>query len=403
MSEKRRDKKGRILRTGECQREDGRYQYDYVDVFGKFKCVYSWKLEPTDPLPKGKRQCLSLREKELDIRKALNDSLAPYGGSLTVLDLVNKYVYQKRGVRPSTMAGYKTVINILKNDCFGAKRIDTIKISDAKIWLIKLQREDGRSYSSIHSIRGVLRPAFQMAVDDDFIRKNPFEFQLMTVIVNDSVTRDAITREQMRQFLEFIKNDRYFCKYYNAVFILFNTGMRISEFVGLIVDDIDFENKQLRIERQLQRTSQMQYTILPPKTKSGKRIIPISQDVCDCFNKIILDRGFVLSEPVIDGYKGFLFFDRNGMPTVALHWEKYFKHMVEKHNKIYKKSLPHITPHVCRHTYCSHMASSGMNPKHLQYLMGHSDIGVTLNTYTHIELENVAKEMNRIEKPRPVK
>lgn len=403
MSEKRRDKKGRILRTGECQREDGRYQYDYVDVFGKFKCVYSWKLEPTDPLPKGKRQCLSLREKELDIRKALNDSLAPYGGSLTVLDLVNKYVYQKRGVRPSTMAGYKTVINILKNDCFGAKRIDTIKISDAKIWLIKLQREDGRSYSSIHSIRGVLRPAFQMAVDDDFIRKNPFEFQLMTVIVNDSVTRDAITREQMRQFLEFIKNDRYFCKYYNAVFILFNTGMRISEFVGLIVDDIDFENKQLRIERQLQRTSQMQYTILPPKTKSGKRIIPISQDVCDCFNKIILDRGFVPSEPAIDGYKGFLFFDRNGMPTVALHWEKYFKHMVEKHNKIYKKSLPHITPHVCRHTYCSHMASSGMNPKHLQYLMGHSNIGVTLNTYTHVELENVAKEMNRLEKPRPVK
>lgn len=83
------------------------------------------------------------------------------------------------------------------------------------------------------------------------------------------------------------------------------------------------------------------------------------------------------------------------MPMVALHWEKYFKRMREKYNKIYKEELPLITPHVCRHTYCSHMASSGMNPKHLQYLMGHSDIGVT---YTHVELDNVTKELNQLEK-----
>ena len=47
MSEKRRDKKGRILRNGECQRDNGLYQFDYVDIFGKAKCVYSWKLEET--------------------------------------------------------------------------------------------------------------------------------------------------------------------------------------------------------------------------------------------------------------------------------------------------------------------------------------------------------------------
>ena len=79
------------------------------------------------------------------------------------------------------------MINVLKNDNFGKKRIDTVRISDAKTWLIKLQKKDGRSYSSIHSIRGVLRPAFQLAVDDDLIRKNPFSFQLVDVVVNDSV------------------------------------------------------------------------------------------------------------------------------------------------------------------------------------------------------------------------
>ena len=60
--------------------------------------------------------------------------------------------------------------------------------------------------------------------------------------------------------------------------------------------------------------------------------------------------------------------------------------------------LPKITPHVCRHTYCSNMAKSGMNPKTLQYLMGHADIGVTLNTYTHVNFEDAKAEVARLNK-----
>ena len=82
------------------------------------------------------------------------------------------------------------MVNVIKKEVFGQKRIDKIKVSDAKEWLIKMQQIDGRGYSSIHTIRGVVRPAFQMAVDDDLLVKNPFEFQLNTVVVNDSVTRD---------------------------------------------------------------------------------------------------------------------------------------------------------------------------------------------------------------------
>ena len=59
--------------------------------------------------------------------------------------------------------------------------------------------------------------------------------------------------------------------------------------------------------------------------------------------------------------------------------------------------MPKITPHICRHTYCSNMAKAGMNPKTLQYLMGHSDIGVTMNTYTHLGLEDAKEEMIRME------
>lgn len=398
MSEKRRDSKGRILRNGECQRKDGLYQYDYVDVDGRQKCLYSWKLEITDPLPKGKRKCKSLREKEREVQRDIDDGVTPYGGQLTVSELAKKYTLQKTGVRATTKAGYKTVLNILKQDDFGTKRIDKVKLSDAKEWLIKLQNKDGKSYSSIHTIRGVLRPAFQMAVDDDLIRKNPFEFQLVSVIVNDSVTREAITHDQKRKFLDFVKNDKHFCKYYDGIYILFHTGMRISEFVGLTVKDIDFKSNTINIDHQLHRTSNMEYIIIPPKTDAGIRTIPMQSEVCECFKRIIKNRESLKVEPMVDGKMSFLYLDKNGMPMVALHWDKYFQHICQKYNKIYKVQMPKVTPHVCRHTYCSHCASSGMNPKHLQYLMGHSDIGVTLNTYTHVDFDNIKKEVASLEK-----
>lgn len=395
MSEKRRDNRNRILRNGESQRKDGRYAFKYIDATGKPQFVYSWKLEKTDKLPTGKRDDLSLREKEKLIQKDIDDQIVPRGGEMTVEELVRKYLMQKTGVRHNTEANYNFVLNIIKKEEFGKRRIDKVKQSDAKCWLIKLQ-QDGRGYSSIHSIRGVVRPAFQMAVDDDLIRKNPFEFQLATVVVNDSVTREAITRKQERAFLEFVASDKQFCKYYDGIYILFKTGLRISEFVGLTLADVDMKNRKININHQLQRKRNMEYIIEDTKTSSGTRVIPMTDDVYECFKRIIANRKKPKVEPMICGKSGFLYLDKNDMPMVALHWEKYFQHICEKYNSIYKVQMPKITPHVCRHTFCSNMAKSGMNPKTLQYIMGHSDIGVTLNTYTHIGFEDAQEELQRV-------
>lgn len=398
MSVKRRDSKNRILRNGESQRKDGRYAFKYIDANGQQQFVYSWKLESTDKLPAGKRDDISLREKEKIIQRDLFDGVVASDANMTVLELVQKYVLQKTGVRHNTEAGYKTVINMLNKDKFGQKKIGSVKLSDAKLWLIKLQQTDGRSYSSIHSIRGVLRPAFQMAMDDDLIRKNPFEFQLATVIVNDSVTREAISRKQERQFLQFVQQDNHFCKYYEGIYILFKTGMRISEFVGLTISDIDMDKRTIDINHQLQRKRDGEYIIEDTKTNAGTRVLPMTDDVYECFEKILANRRKPKVEPMVQGRIGFLYLDKNDKPMVALHWEKYFEHICEKYNKIYKVQMPKVTPHVCRHTYCSNMAKSGMNPKTLQYLMGHSDIGVTLNTYTHLGFEDAKEEMQKIQK-----
>ena len=133
------------------------------------------------------------------------------------------------------------------------------------------------------------------------------------------------------------------------------------------------------------------------KTDAGTRVLPITEDVAQMFQAIIEDRNAPKVEKSIDGYSGFLFCDDNGMPLVAMHWQHRFNRMVGRYNDIYRVQMPNITPHVCRHTYCSNMAKSGMNPKTLQYLMGHSDIGVTMNTYTHLGLEDAKDEMIRME------
>ena len=244
-----------------------------------------------------------------------------------------------------------------------------IKTSDAKLFLIKLQ-QDGKHYSTVKTVRGVLRPAFQMAVDDDLLSKNPFAFELAGVVVNDSVTREAITRDQMNKFLRFVHDDNCYCKYYEAVYILFHTGMRISEFCGLTIRDIDFQNHLINIDHQLLRLGDMTLIIQETKTRSGTRKIPMTKDVERCFLAIIEDRPEAGKE--VDGYTGFLYLDPQGLPFVAMHWEQRFRHMVDRYNVVYREQLPNVTPHVCRHTYCSNMARAGMNPKTLQYLMGHS-------------------------------
>ena len=400
---KRKDNKGRILRENEQQRADGRYMYTYKDpTTGKKAYIYSWKLERNDKTPAGKKIDLSLREKEKLIEKDLREGISYKAGGLTVLELVERYISIKTKVRPTTRAGYKTVINVLREDAFGKKKISDIKTSEAKMWLIGLQ-DGGRSYSSIHSISGVVRPALAMAVEDDLIRKNPFDFELAKVLINDSVKRDALTPKQERDFLKFIKEDEHFSQFYDGMFILFKTGLRISELCGLTIRDIDLQERTINVYKQLQYTGGKKAYIEQTKTDAGTRVLPMSDEVYEAFKRVISGRKKPRVEQMIDGVSGFLFLDKKGKPMVAYHWEKKFQHSVEKYNKIYKVELPKITPHVCRHTYCTNMAKSGISVKTLQYLMGHSDISVTMNVYTHLKLVDAQDELEKLKVREQVK
>ena len=254
------------------------------------------------------------------------------------------YLAQKQGVQQSTKEGYQTIIKFLKRDRFGNRKIKDIKTSDAKMWFIELQN-GGRRYSSIQNIRGVVKPAFQMAVDDDLLLKNPFNFQLQDVIKNDSQKRISVTLKQQESFLEFIKMDKHYNKYHDAVYVLFHTGLRISEFCGLTLADIDMQERIIHVNHQLQRLSDMKYVITQTKTECGTRDLPMTQGVYECFQRILKKRRRPKVEPMIDKKIGFLFLDKNGKPMVALHWQRYLKQMVEKYNRTHTVQLPPITPH----------------------------------------------------------
>lgn len=399
MSQKRKDKRGRILRNGESQDPiTGEYRFSYYEN-GKKKNFRSWKLNATDPLPEGKRPCLSLREKEEQYQDDKKKGVSFAKGEMTVSELVDIYIKARSNgqVKTTTKQNYKTVQKFLANDEFGGRKIKNVTTTAAMEWLTELQTSGKKRYSSIQNIRGVLRPAFRKAVQNGWIFKNPFDdFQIHEVLVNDSVRRDAVCPADERRFLEFVKNDNHFSKYYEGIYILFNTGMRISEFCGLTVDDLDMDKRTININKQLHRVGTRVYIEDTAKTKAGTRIIPMEDGVYEAFKTILERRKENPANPSVDGVKNFIYLDKDDNPMLALHWEHYFKHIRIKHDKIYKEPIPHITPHVCRHTYCSKKAKAGMNPVHLAYLMGHSETDITLGTYTHTRFDDAVDELRRM-------
>ena len=295
MKEKRRDSKGRILHTGESQRTDGKYLYKYVDAFGNTKYVYAWRLTPTDPTPKGKREKPSLRELEQQIRRDIEDGIDSTGKKMTLCQLYAKQNTQRANVKKSTQKQREQLMRLLKEDKLGARSIDTIKLSDAKEWALRM-KEKGYGYQTISNHKRSLNASFRIAIADDLVRKNPFDFKLNEVIEDDRTPRQALTEEQEERLLSFASKDRTYSKYYDAIVILLKTGLRISELCGLTRQDIDLENGVIHVNHQLLYSKETGYYIETPKSN-----------------------------------------------------------LTKKYNKYHEDSLPKITPHILRHTFCSRL------------------------------------------------
>lgn len=381
MSEKRKDNKGRILRTGESQRPDNTYQYRYTDLRHNRRYVYAKTLD-------------DLRKKEASIQRDLADGIDTAGGEITVNELVARYLSIKRGLRRNSLRAYNAAAQQIKNSTFGEKKINSVKLSDAKVWFVSLH-DEGYRVNTIGVIQNLVRPAFEMAVDDDLIRKNPFKFKLSDVLKSDARKRPALTKRQQTEYLSFIK-DYGNGGYYEDIQILLGTGLRVSELYGLTKSDVDMALHCIHVRRQLCRTAEKPYFITPPKTESGRRTVPMTDTVYEAFRTVLAKRGKPKVEMIVDGVSGFLFLDKMGKPKVAMHLENYMRCALKYYRDHYGNNLPSVTPHVLRHTFCTNAQQADLDVKSLQYIMGHSNVSVTLDVYTHSDYASAKKAFDKI-------
>lgn len=405
MADDRKDPRGRNLKNGETfDDKTGRYRYSYIDNDGKRKQIYSWTLTKNDRIPAGKKQKSgeSLREKIAVVQANIANGINSSKGNMTVYELMKLHIdLVWNDVKESTRKGYRTNLKFMEQNPFGKKKIKDVTATDAELWFNELNTKYGKGYSSLHTLRGILRPAFDRAKKNRWIYDNPFNFSLNKKRYGGTKTRDAISKADMRRFLDFVRTDKHFSKYFNGIYILFNTGLRISEFCGLAMDDIDFANHVIHVKRQLFRKydgNKVDYYIETTKTTNGERIIPMFSDLETVFMDVLKNRPKQKKEPVVwnqdhtESMAGFLWFDKNNNLEVAQHWQNHIRWARDKFNRTYKDELPEISPHIIRHTFCSNMASAGMSPKTLQLIMGHSSIEFTLNVYTHIEAGDIKAE-----------
>ena len=372
---KRKDNKGRVLKQGEGQRKNGTYDYRYTDAKGKRCFIYAKSLD-------------DLREKEAAIQRDLMDGVGGAAAEKTVAELVDSYINLRRSLKQNSMRAYSSAVNRIHADPFGGRKIKDVRVSDVKTWYVALH-DEGLHYNTISIVHCVLRPAFEMAVDDDAIRKNPCKFKLSDILPNDTVKREALTKEQQEQYLAYMREHGN-ANYYDDIVILLHTGLRVSELYGLTKADLDLDKRRIHICKQLCRTAEKPYFITEPKTKSGVRYIPLDDAAYMAFRRVLQNRKAPKTEIIVDGFAGFLFLDKDGRPKTGMHLQNYMR---LAHDGLVKQygNFPRVSPHVLRHTFCTNAQQAGIDVKSLQALMGHSNVSVTLDVYTHTNYDTVER------------
>ena len=386
MAASRKDSKGRVLKAGESERKDGLYQYRFTEPSGERKSIYANNLN-------------DLRKKEQEIQKLLDLGVSYFEGSMSVTNLLERYLALKQHLRTNTVRGYQITIKILQNDAaFCKMKIRMVKRSDCQWCMINLTKL-GYAYGTINRAYTILKSAFQMACDEDILVKNPCNFKLSSVIVKNTKKKYALTPEDQQRFLDFVKSDPRYYKHYDTFVFMIETGLRIGELTGLTLKDIDWKNNRIMINHQLQvEPGKKRLYIETTKTEDGVRNIPLTPRAKTSLENIVKNRNPKnIPETVIDGYVGFLFLTRYGLPRHVFHYDEVFRNCVDKYNRLHPIQLPNVTPHILRHTFCTNCINAGMNVKSVQYLMGHATSAMTLDVYADSNLDKVKQDMQLLD------
>lgn len=410
MAEKRKDKKGRILRDGENQMQDGRYRYQYIDSSGKRCAVYSWRLVETDITPKGKRETESLREKTKKIKRDLDDGIkSSFHSKITLNDMFNLYMSGKQELKQSTRGNYNYMYSKYVSDTIGKRKIVNIKYSDIKAFYNSLIREKGFKPNSMEIINTILHPVFTLAVRDGIIRTNVTDGVMAEIKKShnwEKPKRHALSIKEQEAFINYVANSGTYSHWLPLFTVFLGTGCRVGEIIGLRWKDCDFEKRTISINHNLiyrqQDNGKCEMHITTPKTSAGSRIIPMLDEVKRALlqeRKKQMCNGYSTAE--IDDYTGFCFTNRFGYVhnpetinrAIKRIYTAYNQQETEKAKNEQREPLliRHFSIHNLRHTFCTRFCENETNIKVIQEIMGHSDISTTMNIYAEAT-ENKKRE-----------
>lgn len=411
MTNVKKDSRGRRLYMHEDQMPDGRYRYRYTDINGKRKDVYSWKLIPSDKTPTGKREDISLREKIKQIQRDIEDKINTYDAQKPLSDLIIQYLGTKNNLAESTKNNYFNMLEKnIKDNPIGRMPIASIKKSDILKFYTYLYKDRDFSSGTIQLYQNLLFPTFQLAVDDDVIRKNPCTNCMKDIKDKFKIEKKALTEQEQIKLLNFVHDNGFYNRLYPIIYFLLGTGCRIGEAVGLTWKDIDFSKKCVTIDHQLiykKKDGKIQWYSNIPKNKKT-RVIPLQDGLLNVLKKHKEQTYFMskLNGIVVDDHKEFVFINSSYNPMQPSVLNRAFISIVEAYNKeeddraFYENRepefMPKFTPHELRHTYCTRMADNGMDVKVLQNIMGHANITTTMEVYRHLNDSKLYEEVEKM-------
>lgn len=406
MSEKRRDKKGRILQTGERQRSDGMYEYRYVDASGVKRSVYSWLLVPSDKAPSGKRATEALRDMERRIARDLADGINEGAlGKQTLNEAIESYYGRRNDIRPATRRTYSALYRLYVRDTIGSKPVTKICFTDILGLYTEMLLKRGLSRSTVQSLDTMMKPVFNMYVRAGAIRSSPLNGVMRDVSrMKDKAVRhrNALTKAQQDTLLNYCVHSKVFASSLPMIIFLLGTGCRYGEATALTWDDCDFDAGSIRIHRTLSylpdENGRCKWMLGPTKTAHSTRVIPMIEDV----KRVLLD--IKASQELsgkrgteVDGVMNFVFLNSNGNNPLQSGFDMTLKSICDSYNRIettlaaeqhrQPNLLPRISAHIFRHTFCVRLCENGVDIKIVQELMGHASIGVTMDIYNEATLE----------------
>ena len=367
-----KDLKGKELGVGIHQQKDGYYCARYVDRFGKRKAKRFVKLQ----------EC---RQWFADATYIDEHSDLGQAADMTVDAWFEYWIgIKKQTVRYNTVRNYAERYHANIQPVIGSKLLNEIKPLHCQKVMSDMA-DKGYKTSTIYQTRIALFNMLEFAKENDVILSNPCKKSVKSDIGKPSGKKEALTIDVQRKFLEHIKGNSYENQYR---FVL-QTGLRTGELIGLKWSDIDFKKRILKVERSMEyRYKVGEWRVGEPKSKSGYRTIPLTNEAI----RILKEQKRKNSKIDIISmeWADIVFLCGKGTPVKNSTYDSNLFKICDK------AGINRFSMHVLRHTFATRCIEAKMLPKTLQKIMGHSNIGITMNLYVHITEDEKQKEIDMV-------